>query len=65
LVKPGEQVAAGQPVLELRGDDPGRFARARAALAAAIEIGPEPPEPAAPVIERIDAPATSGLELAS
>jgi thymidine phosphorylase len=65
LVKPGEQVAAGQPVLELRGDDPGRFGRARAALAAAIEIGPEPPEPAAPVIERIGAPATTGLELAS
>ncbi len=32
LAKPGDAVAAGQPVLELRGDDPGKFDRARAAL---------------------------------
>jgi thymidine phosphorylase len=59
LAKPGDMVAAGQPVLELRGDDPGRFARAREALTGAIEIGAEPPVPAPPVLERI-----SGLELA-
>ncbi len=39
LAKPGERVERGQPLLELRGDDPGRFARAREALAGAIEIG--------------------------
>ena len=53
LAKPGEAVAAGQPVLELRADDPGRFDRARQALAGAIEIGPEPPEPAGLVLDRI------------
>jgi hypothetical protein len=40
-------------VLELRADDPSRFDRAREALTGAIEIGPEPPEPAEPVLERI------------
>ncbi|HEX9066163.1 MAG TPA: thymidine phosphorylase, partial [Streptosporangiaceae bacterium] len=43
LAKPGEQVSRGQPVLELRTDEPERFERARQALAAGIEIGPEPP----------------------
>ena len=53
LAKPGEAVTAGQPVLELRADEPGRFSRALAALDGAIEIGPQPPA-AAPVIrERI------------
>jgi len=53
LAKPGEPVEAGQPVLELRADDASRFARARDALAGAIEIGPEPPAAAPLVIERI------------
>jgi thymidine phosphorylase len=53
LVKPGEPVTAGQPVLELHGDDPGRFGPARAALDQMIEIGPEPPEPAPLILERI------------
>ncbi len=53
LAKPGEQVEVGQPVLELRGDDPGRFARATEALAGAIEIGPQPPEPAGLILDRI------------
>jgi thymidine phosphorylase len=53
LVKPGSAVEAGQPLLELRGDDPTRFDRAREALAGAIEIGSEPPEPAGLVLERI------------
>jgi thymidine phosphorylase len=64
LVKPGEPVETGQPVLELHAEDPARFLRARAALAGAIEIGPRPPERADPLIERI-APGGSGLELAS
>jgi thymidine phosphorylase len=53
LAKPGEPVTKGQPVLELRGDDPARLDAARAELAAAIDIGDEPP-PASPlIIERI------------
>jgi thymidine phosphorylase len=53
LVKPGDQVDAGQPVLELRSDDPGRFDRALEALAGALEIGPQPPEPAGLILDRI------------
>ncbi len=53
LAKPGERVEAGQPVIELRADDESRFARAHAALAGAIEIGPEPPAASQLVIERI------------
>jgi thymidine phosphorylase len=53
LAKPGDAVEPGQPLLELRGDDPDRFGRARQALANAIEIGPAPPAPAGPVLERI------------
>ena len=53
LAKPGDRVEAGQPLLELRSDEPARFGPAIEALAGAIEIGPEPP-PAQPlVIERI------------
>jgi thymidine phosphorylase len=53
LAKPGERVEAGQAVLELRADEEVRFARAADALAGAVEIGPEPPEAAPLVIERI------------
>jgi thymidine phosphorylase len=53
LAKPGEAVTAGQPVLELRTDEPDRFGRALAALEDAIEIGPQPPPAAAVVRERI------------
>jgi thymidine phosphorylase len=53
LVKPGEWVEEGQPVLELRADDASRFGRAQDALAGAIEIGPEPPAAAPLVLERI------------
>jgi thymidine phosphorylase len=55
LAKPGDQVTAGQPVLELRADDEARFGRARDALAGAIEIGTRPPEPAPVVLTRISA----------
>ncbi len=55
LAKPGDEVAAGQPILELRSDDEARFAAAAEALAGAVDIGPAPP-PAVPlVIERIAA----------
>jgi thymidine phosphorylase len=51
--KPGEWVEEGQPVLELRGDEPGRFAAAFEALAGAVETGPEPPVHTPAVIDRI------------
>jgi thymidine phosphorylase len=53
LAKPGEPVTGGQPLLELRTDDPARFTRALEALDSAIEIGAEPPVIGPPVLERI------------
>jgi len=53
LAKPGDAVTAGQPLLELRTDDPDRLDRARAALAGAVSVGPVPPPLVDPVIERI------------
>ena len=54
LAKPGEEVRAGQPVLELRADDEERFAPALAALAGAVTISDAGPPPAvSPVIEHI------------
>ena len=53
LAKPGEAVTAGQPVVELRGDDPGRLDAARAELAAAIDIGDEPPPTTPLILQRI------------
>ena len=51
--KPGEHVVTGQPIVELRGDDPARLEAALAELAEAIDIGDDPP-PARPlVLERI------------
>jgi thymidine phosphorylase len=53
LRKPGDLVEAGEPVLELHVDDEARLPDALDALADAIEIGPEPPEPRPLVVERI------------
>jgi thymidine phosphorylase len=53
LVKPGDQVEAGQQLLELRTDDPGRFAGALEALSGGIEVGPDAPAARPVVIERI------------
>jgi thymidine phosphorylase len=53
LAKPGDAVVAGQPVLELRSNDAGSFDRAREALAGAIHIGRDAPEPAGLVLDRI------------
>jgi thymidine phosphorylase len=54
LAKPGEQVQAGQPLLELRADDPGRFGPALAALDGAAVISADgPPSPVSPVIETV------------
>jgi thymidine phosphorylase len=53
LVKPGEQVDAGQPILELRADRNSVLSGARDALAGAMEIGPEPPAVSPLIIDRI------------
>jgi len=52
LAKPGDRVRAGQPLLELRADEPERFGPALAALDGAIEISAEHPRaPVSPIIE--------------
>jgi len=51
--KPGDQVAAGEPVLVLHADDPARLDGALAALAGAIDVGQEPPEPRPLIVDRI------------
>jgi len=53
LVKPGEQVGQGQPVLKLLTSNEGRIAGALQALEGAIEIGAEPPQPRPLILERI------------
>ena len=53
LKKPGDHVEAGEPILELHADDASRFQNAIDALHDAVEIGPEPPEPAPLIVERI------------
>jgi thymidine phosphorylase len=49
----GDRVEAGEPLLELRTDEPARVAGAMAALEGAWAIGPEPPERPPLVIDRI------------
>jgi thymidine phosphorylase len=51
--KPGDRVAGGEPVLVLHVDDPARLDGALAALAGAIDVGPEPPEPRPLIVDRI------------
>ncbi len=54
LAKPGDRVQAGQPLLELRADDPERFGPALAALNGAAEVSEHrPAPPVSPVIEYI------------
>jgi thymidine phosphorylase len=54
LVKPGEPVEKGQPLLELHTDDPARLERAREALHGALVIGGPPSAPSRPlVLERV------------
>ncbi len=55
LAKPGDRVQRGQPLLELRADDPARFPRAREALSGAIEIGLQPPQPGPAILARVGA----------
>jgi thymidine phosphorylase len=58
LARPGDKVAAGQPVFELHTDEQARFDRAQAALNGGWSVGSEPPAPVSWVIERIDASTT-------
>ncbi|HEY6502213.1 MAG TPA: thymidine phosphorylase [Streptosporangiaceae bacterium] len=51
--KPGDQVEAGQAILELRADRDSVLPGARAALADAIEVGPEAPVASPLIIDRI------------
>jgi len=53
LAKPGDYVAAGQPVLELHADDPGRFAAALEAVEGAVTIGSEPPARVALIVDQV------------
>jgi thymidine phosphorylase len=51
--KPGDRVAVGDPLYELRTDDPGRFAAARAAAEGAVVIGSTEKTPGPLVLGRI------------
>ncbi len=51
--KPGDEVVAGEPVLELWGDDPARLGLAEAAVAGAIEVGDAAPATSPAVLERL------------
>ncbi|SNT19352.1 thymidine phosphorylase [Asanoa hainanensis] len=51
--KPGDPVRAGEPLYELRTDDPNRFEAALSAAAEAVSISAEPPVPTALVIDRL------------
>ena len=54
LAKPGQAVQAGQPLLELRADEPERFGPALAALEGAAVVSDQGPPPAvSPVIEEV------------
>ena len=53
LVKPGDHVEKGQPLLELHAEDKDRFDRALAALEGAVDIGAEEPEPRPKILEKI------------
>jgi thymidine phosphorylase len=53
LAKPGDRVVAGQHVLELHADDPGRFAAAIEAVEGAVTIGSEPPALASLIVDQV------------
>jgi thymidine phosphorylase len=53
LAKPGDRVQAGQPLLELRADEPERFGPALAALEGAATVSAQGPPPVSPVIEQV------------
>ncbi|MET0881497.1 MAG: thymidine phosphorylase, partial [Acidimicrobiales bacterium] len=51
--KVGDRVRAGDPVLELRADDPSRFAAAREALTDAWTLGADPADSGPLILDRI------------
>jgi thymidine phosphorylase len=57
LAKPGDQVRKGQPLLELRADDPDRFGPALAALADATTVSEQSPPPLPSQVIEYIAPA--------
>ncbi len=52
--RPGQPVAAGQPLFTLYTDTPDRLAPARAELDSGWSVGDTPPEPRPLIIDRID-----------
>ncbi len=52
-VRPGDQVAAGDPLFTLHTDTPERFARAQAVLGGGYAVGAEPIQPEPLVLDRI------------
>jgi thymidine phosphorylase len=53
LVKPGDRVEEGQPVLVLHTEDGSRLPAALDALSDAVTVGDEPPPPAPLILDRI------------
>ena len=53
LVAKGDAIEAGQPMLELHADDPGRFDLADPYLATAVAIDDDQPEPSSLIIESV------------
>ena len=54
LVKPGEPVENGRPILSLSYRHPARFEEALSVLDGAIEIGDDEPEPKPLILERVE-----------
>lgn len=53
--KVGDRVRSGQPLLELRTDEPERFVGAKEALVGAWALGPDPAQPPPLILDRITA----------
>jgi thymidine phosphorylase len=51
--RPGDRVSVGDPLYELRADDPRRIADALAVVRDAVRISPHPPEPEPLVLDRV------------
>jgi thymidine phosphorylase len=64
LAKEGDAVTEGEPLFELRTDDPDRFARAMEALEGCFDIG-ESAQPRPLVIDRVSAEAMPRPDRAS
>ncbi|HKT01708.1 MAG TPA: thymidine phosphorylase, partial [Rugosimonospora sp.] len=51
--RPGDPVRAGEPLFELRADDPRRIPDALVAAQEAVQVAGAPPQPAPLVLERV------------